>query len=596
MFKKFRSLKPRARKSSSPRFGTDYNDLEPRQLLASFNGTAGADVVTINMVSGVPTSIVINGTSFNNPDPTIQISMGADPGDVLNLRGATFNVTGVLNFGTGTGSGSANGVISFDFADYLTINTEGGNDTFNLTGTSVTTFGDAAKLPVSRFIIESGAGNDTLRYSGYGFQRVDMGAGNDRLIALDNAVSYVNDFDGGTGSDSWESNGNSFDLPLIKVESNEFVFGVIGTIPQPFNSAMHGLERIVARNPTGQSGVLNSLHKADGSAMIGDLFYGIDADRTTMFYLSGGLSIELQNFNSFKGEVSVGPIKGTSMAIYASQYPLSVSDAAQVTMGGNVNFGNTTLITSTIRVGTNVAQLTVSDSDNPLGHNAVFGLDPNGGPNDYRIAGMAPANILVSGTVPDIALLGNNGSAPDRFNVSATNARLSLYGNGGDDIFVIGFQSGLSTRNLDLMKRIINVIGGAGNDYLRADDSDVTGNYSYRMRDNWVHNAPDPSGDPNRVFAGIWNVEMETVNVQGSVGTNRFRITPSLTTTFTAAGGLQNTGTGDRLMLVGDAPSPRGFIFLGPGSGTWYYGDDTNDDTINNLVFFSGIEHNDGVI
>lgn|GEM_PF-4401753 len=596
MFKKFRSLKPRTRKSGSPPSGTDYIDLEPRQLLASFNGTAGADIVTVNLVGGVPTSIVINGTPFINPDPTLHISMDADQGDVLNLRGATFDVLGLLDFTNGTGSGSANGVVGFDFSDWLTINTEAGNDTFNITGASFATFGEAAKFSTSKFIIESGAGNDTLSYSGYGFERVELGSGNDRLIALDNVVSYIDDFDAGTGSDSWEATGNRFDLPLRKIGGGKFVFGIVGNGVFPYTSEMRGLEQVIGKDPTGQPGVVNSLHKAADSLMIGDLFYGIDADRSTIFYLPGGLNIELQNFNNFRGEVTVGAMKGTSIAVYATQYPVTVSSAAQVVMGGNVNFGNTTFINGTVRVGTNVGQLTVSDSDNPAGHNVVFGLDPNGGPTDYRLTGLAPATIFVSGTIPDIALLGTNGSNPDRFNVSATAARLTLYGNGGDDTFVIGFQNGSSDRNLDLIQGIVNVLGGAGNDYLRVDDTDSTGNFSYRVRDNWVHNSPDPSGDPNRVFAGVWNIGMETVNVRGSEGTNRFRVTPSLTTTFTVAGGLQNTGTGDRLMLVGSAPSPRGFIFLGPGSGTWYYGDTSNDDTIHNLIYFTGIEHNDGVV
>ncbi|MEM7455132.1 MAG: hypothetical protein AAF456_12345, partial [Planctomycetota bacterium] len=45
-----------------------YERLEPRQMLATFNGTAASDVVIVSFVNGVPATVEINGNLQSNPD------------------------------------------------------------------------------------------------------------------------------------------------------------------------------------------------------------------------------------------------------------------------------------------------------------------------------------------------------------------------------------------------------------------------------------------------------------------------------------------------------------------------------------------------
>ena len=66
-------MSPRQNRSETKHL--DYQTLEPRNLLATFAGTAGDDVVVVRFTNGIPTEVEINGTVNANPDATAHINL-----------------------------------------------------------------------------------------------------------------------------------------------------------------------------------------------------------------------------------------------------------------------------------------------------------------------------------------------------------------------------------------------------------------------------------------------------------------------------------------------------------------------------------------
>ena len=118
----------RLRKADSRSSRPAYGRLESRQALAAFAGTPADDVVTITFVAGAPAQIEINGVVSANPDPTLQLDLGTGTGDLLNLRGGTFDIAGAsstngdLSGDTFDGSGTVNGgAVAFTFGGRLAL-------------------------------------------------------------------------------------------------------------------------------------------------------------------------------------------------------------------------------------------------------------------------------------------------------------------------------------------------------------------------------------------------------------------------------------------------------------------------------------------
>ena len=55
----------------------DYQALEPKNLLATFTGTDGDDIVIVRFVDDVPTEVEINGVVGTNPHLRAHLALGA---------------------------------------------------------------------------------------------------------------------------------------------------------------------------------------------------------------------------------------------------------------------------------------------------------------------------------------------------------------------------------------------------------------------------------------------------------------------------------------------------------------------------------------
>lgn len=593
----FNQIPRRLRQAAFPRTGPAYERLETRQALAAFAGTAGDDVVTITFVAGEPAQIEINGVISANPDPTLQISLGAGTGDVLNLRGSTFDVeaeslgNGDLSGDTFDGSGLVNGgAVTFTFGGRLEITTDTGNDSF-LVAAAPGFVSPGGTTPFQSFSLDGGAGSDSIEVSG-GLGHVRGGAGNDVIRTQDGHA--VAEIDGGANYDRWESVAVTARWSVASINGG---FSLVDN--GPGGGTMVGVEKLVGFSPVGNPATLNRLSRdgLPGATTLG-LYVSIFDNIAVVSQPSSGASIELENFNSFGGGVGPdGIVFEPAVNVKATAYDIEATELNQLVVGGNVNAGDTSLIGHAIRPD-NVRRLIVTTSGSLDSHSAF--LSRVGATTRFVVSGLTTVPIagidvinLPNSTVviPEITLIGSK-TAGTTFYVSATLGRVTLTGGLVADTFVVGHPTGSATRNLDRMLGSINIQGGGGNDYLRVDDRDATGRFSYRLRDNWIFNSPDPAGDPVRQFAGIWHSGLARVELRATAQENRIRVTPSFFTRYAVYAGSPSETPGDRVFLVGSVPQQRVFISLGPRTGTWFFGVDGNDDGFAKSIFIDDVETN----
>jgi hypothetical protein len=176
----------------------------------------------------------------------------------------------------------------------------------------------------------------------------------------------------------------------------------------------------------------------------------------------------------------------------------------------------------------------------------------------------------------NLTLQGSNTLA-DSFTVEdiAANVSLSLLGGGGDNTFVVGSLSGLSTINSP-----VTVVGGSGtNDLLTVDDS---------IRSTAVNYSVTGEVDMGTTkiiqsFAGI-----DKLQLNGTSGINHFSVTPNANTEISINGEDPSTTPGDTLSvnLAGTTGAMR--TTGAPGSGQWTFTNEKPVDYTN--IEKSGIE------
>ncbi len=590
----------RLRKADSRLSRPVYERLESRQALAAFAGTPADDVVTITFVAGAPAQIEINGVVSANPDPTLQLDLGTGAGDLLNLRGSTFDIVGLsvavgdINNDGFDGEGTVNGgAVVFTFGGQLCLSTDTGNDSFTIAAAAGLE-SPGLETPFQSFSLDGGEGSDSFQTSG-GLGYIRGGAGNDLIHSVDGHA--VGEIDGGANYDRWQSDAATANWSVAAISGG---FSLVDS--GPGGGTMEGVEKLIGLSPVGNPGTLNRLSRDGlvGATTLG-LYFSIFDNIAVVSQPSSGTSLELENFNSFGGGTGPGGIVfEPAVNVKATDYDIEATELNKLVIGGNVNAGDTSLIEHAIRPA-NIKHLIVTNSGG-LDSRSAF-LSQAGTTTRFVVSGLTTVPIggidvinLPNATVvlPEITLIGSK-TASTRFYVSASLGRVTLTGGLVADTIVVGHPTGSVSRDLDRMKGFINIQGGGGNDYLRIDDRDATGRFSYRLRDNWIFNSPDPAGDPVRQFAGIWHSGLARVELRATAQENRIRLTPSFVTRYAIYAGSPTEAPGDRFFLVGSVPQQRVFISQGPRTGTWFFGVNGNDDGFAKSVFIDDVETNVGL-
>lgn len=535
------------KRSSRPSFEPQYQTLEPRNLLASFVGTDDADQVVVTFVDSAPRYIEINGVVHDNLDATADLNL-MDGVDEITFVGDAFDITVVGDdlLEDGPGSGTANGVFDFTFESQLELTTGELADSVDVTGSGPAGF---------RIDINTGDGNDTVIYRG-GSVSITQGDGDDYTQLLKGHLDDMPFFDAGSGHDTWEFVGVPAKVELRGIDDNgQITLGFrccFDGDPYGQHALYTGIEKVIGSAPSElgeyeRNRVIPTVDRSGNDGFRG-LSFIVDGSTATSIDTDLSVPLELENFNSFRGGVDYGgnPMDNT-ISVLSTDYPLEIRKYKRIEVGfvEDPVAGDTAGINHDLTLDGTV--VVVSDY-NGAGHDIVVDRADE---FTYQVTGLTPATIRYQSWVAGVTLWGAN-EGVDRFVVEANESRLTMYGAGYNDTFIIG---GTETKDLDqLPSKVVNVIGGEGTDTIYVRDENSTGRNTYRLRHRWLFHSPDPRGDATRDFRGLWYTQAEGLTVYGNDLPSIFRVTPSETVSYNLRGEGPVSGDGDKLMLVDNVP------------------------------------------
>ncbi len=526
-------------------------------MMATFSGTEAQDLVEVIFEDGRPATIVINGESFDNPDPTLEISLlgsAAANGNELTspdqilFTGADFDIDLSLNQGTVN-----DGAVTFSFIGSLTLYTGDGNDTIEEDGSFIENWFTT---------IDTRGGDDTFIHNGSGHLlpffgvalgtfSVTLGDGDDHYITneppfnLPRAGARVG-FDGGDGHDIWES--RWVDTPLE-----------LGTHAN--------FERLIAPDPGLSIGGLTN------SFVNPEIISGLIEDNTAVISYRGIFGtvdelfedIQFENFNFFDStEPSAGGSSElASFVVNSSTNNITIRGAESVRLSelsgdtsqieGQIFVDNTRLLVVNGTSETNDRNIFVTQQsvpEVPEGTNLILGLTPR---------------VLFVRDTQNTVLEGGQGA--DNFFVSATDeGSLFLNGHGGEiNRYIFGARQG-GGRSLSSILGTVVVNGGDGFDHVRVDDDGSNVNRHFRLRENWVHTA---GSSPVQDFKGINFNGVDRVDVNINNLTDRVFVSPSTENRFIVSGGRPGLGFTNVYRLVPPYTGPK--FLVNPGNGTFTY-------------------------
>ena len=209
-----------------------------------------------------------------------------------------------------------------------------------------------------------------------------------------------------------------------------------------------------------------------------------------------------------------------------------------------------------------------------------FGSMSGGAGNDKFFIG-DPTNVAVPVT-GFFTMTGDDGN--DTFNFISWSTGGTVDGGAGNDTFVMG-----TGGDIDTMTGFVSLIGGAGSDTLKLDDSATNEAANYYITANSVFDDP---ATPH-TFGGVdFDTTLDNITLTGTTGNNIFYVTPSLKTTIRINGMDPPFGTlppdGDSLNVdftgTKGAKLASGFAPPGPGNGAWTFTSGQKP------IIFTGIE------
>ncbi len=567
----------------------DYQTLESRQLLASFTGTDAVDQVTVFYSGGQPTSIEINGETFANSDATISLQLPANAdfnaADEVSLVGDTFDLV-IDQLRTNTQVQGNAGSLMIQAASGLSITTSEGNDQVDIHHT----FGEDNYRYAPSVNLDLGAGDDRIRYDRSTNGNWYLGEGNDYLIDTEGGQLLATFVDMGAGEDRWLLKSHVYDrtgpgVYLIGEGDSSPLLSRSGQFDTGANNSVDNVEWAINLSDSKASfGSLQWLYQ-EGN---GNSAWRLDVMGNTTWFSEStqGHTLGLLGFDDFSGNYNFrqGSLTSGLINIRHSETTIQAEAFSEVVVGGNVSAGDTSNIAG-VDLGWN-RKLVVSNSSQTSNQNVR--VDRAAWPEDSPslvIYGLTDESFYFTGA--ELVLMGGQGD--DSFSVfnSIANSRITLYGNAGDDQFT--FPNG----NLDALAGVVNAIGGSGSDSLSLMDYRSTGNFAYLINEHWVFNSPDIHSPGERAFAGIWFDKIENAYLVGNPDSNRFRVTPSLTTAWSIAGNLSSFGEDaeDRIILRGPYSNSPVKVELDQGRGSFWFGAGKElDELFEKLVYFDEME------
>jgi FG-GAP-like repeat len=503
--------------------GNDRMVLQPGVLgNASLFGNAGNDIFRIELVGGGNRQVLASGGTGND-----------------NL--AVIGSSGSETFQLDAASLAANGeVVNFNTMEAMQVYGRDGDDTFNV---NVTSF---------FVLLEGGNGNDTFNITGA------FPGGNLNNI---NAALTAN---GGSGNNSLNISN------LTGAANNAFITNahIFGLAPAPINySAAGGSFAIAIESSNNADNIVVVSLKASDSLTVngndGSDQFNVSSAALGNVVLNGNAgddSFVVSLVGSGNRQVTVDGGSGTN--------PLSIlgtsgSDVLHlhnpgVTRGNeDVNYSSiNTLYVNTMN-GSDVVNINtgapITRVDGGEG-NDYIGVNNTNGISNLSVNGDGGADVLV---------------------VRRSNAPTYLDGGAGNDSINVGSTLDINSGNLDLIRQIVIVNGGSGNDLLYLNDRAATGQFNYDVTPQFVRNT---AGGPARAFFGVnYQSGIEDLRLDGTDQRNVFSVQPSLGTRYFIDGNLPSrdqvdaASQGDFLKLITAANDGHNLQLTNRGTGTGFW-------------------------
>ncbi|CAN7710110.1 hypothetical protein LJR289_005817 [Pseudoduganella sp. LjRoot289] len=414
--------------------GGDGADTFNYALASSQSTNALTDTIS-DFVSGTD-AIVINYTTSTSTNTTDFTNKGtaASSAEGLSLLSGTSVATRIGQYFYNSGTkqlvvdADGNGLIqSTDMFVTLTGSTTLADVNFNITagGTQVSTIttgggNDTITASTAADVIASGAGNDTVDILAAANHTVDLGAGNDTILATQANLDASDSLTGGSGTDTLSIAGTG--TSTLTTDAN-----LVGIENITFSTDSHALvltNQTEAFNITFANGT-NSVTMAAG-ALAHTVTGGTGADTVTYatqadFTAHGSL---------------VGAAGADILAVAAASTAFVDADFARMSgfetlqLGGAANtvvLGSnaTTAGISTIIAGTGATSITSTETANTVTATSVAGTLTLAGSSNYTVT---------TGTATDVTATGHTGTLAVTLGNDAGNAVAFVAGNGNTTV------------------------------------------------------------------------------------------------------------------------------------------------------------------
>ncbi len=551
-----------------------------------FTGTFGQSNYELEEVGDNLVNFSLNGEQWNNVDISngLILRNTEHAGNGLLLKGRAWDITATNEEITLDANIRIITNAQYNFVRGMEIQTEDFDDTVEIIGQSTHVF-------------DLGGGNDTftLPYVMRLLSKLDGGDGDDRFVYSNSELLITSSsnppgiINAGAGFDTLDFSAleEAPVLPIWDVDEDGFTFGFVDRYIGE-RMLQTGFEQVIASEDYELSivqGTSNCVASDKNGCTPPRVPIGDDNVVTTI----DGDSVSIRDTELNKELVYSGPLTAIwSHEIYllSTVRDLSLTaDDIQISSSLDLAEGTTdTILHEVTALGRTVVGNMAGEAKQVRADGAEF-------------SGLAEGKLILPNyaTKPTI-LLSDTGD--DRFTIvggESTNfSFIEVFGNGGNDTFVVGSSLNESSGNLDVVlwgNTVTRLIGGEGDNYLYLNDEGVDDDrkFVYELKENSIRSWAQVGARISRNGAGIEHEDMAVVRIRGTRQNDVFRVEPSEQTVFYVEGTDPGAGDGDSLELIGEpARFQQHIVRAGQGSGTWYFGKQPGDSKI---VLFDSVEH-----
>ena len=560
-----------------------------------FTGTFGEASVELEVIGEDLINFSLNGKQWNNVDTSngliFRNLLGSST--VVNLKGRAFDITAASaeisidpNITIQTNAGAFPGTP-------IEIRTDGFDDTLELLDKTLSVF-------------DLGGGDDTFTIPiALGLtSTLNGGEGDDRFVFTNTEVftegfSERGIFDAGVGFDTvdYSAIDEVVTLSIWDVDTEGYTFGFLNA-DRNVRMEHSGFERAIAPDD-------HSFDIAEGAVSCG--FNGTDGCVPTSGPVHDDNIVSIIDGDNISIEDTVLEkelqVSGSVSGLWSHELFL-LSTVRDLTLRGNDIQISSTMNPEEGTTDTILHNVTVTDGQILIsnmagaGRNININTDFENFRQNTTYTGLTGGQLIASGIFafpPEIHL---SDSGNDRVTITGDSrffqVQAKIFGNGGDDTFIVGSTPTEMSGNLDfIFNDQVELLGGDGNDFLYLNDAATENEdgWVYDLSDSEVRSYPRPNSSSGQGLrnGGFLHEGIETVRLETGEGRDIFRVAPSPNAAFVVAGSTPGIGDGDSLELVGDSSGFRSHIVRdAQGAGTWYFG---NEEGANKSVFFDSVEH-----